>query len=337
MEGLLEFYGKKGDAFDEVTDFIDSVDDICYTTVKLSAPGAEVAVEHCRTTNKQEVTQAIAQAGTPNNRLLSCLITAPHSKSPYPGRIGIAEKNFKYFLDTFGLTDYAKFACSNPLSFDVVPWYENGRPKGFHASSYAKRFYGLYLVYDKDRDFTLGIFWGGPQIDHVLIAALADLRSLAEHPYHLLLVLAASLNAFNQQHLESIRVDTARVEERTGYKGWGNSHFRPMEGSFSDLSAQMSGFISSLVTHRRSVRLTLEILETIETVSLVEKDTSDEKAVALWHLLGMHVAVIRRRANVQAMFVDLLLGRVHNQVTAVSPPPSPSRNPRTKLSSCSTS
>ena len=312
----MSFYRETGDS-SGLDRFNEANEEIRFTNIYYSLVDGETQLVSSTTKCREDVKRSMEQA-VPGKRLLSCIVTTPDYERQMPRIMRLKEKDFHYLLGTMGLSDYVPFACSNALSFDVVPRYCKGKSRGFYASAYAKHFFGLFYVYDQERDLSMGIFWATAHIYNPFLEALSRLHPLALHPGFLLFTMAASLNTFNQCHLENIRLGVARVEARTGHAGWGNAEYQPMKGPFSELSSRMSGFASSLAAHRRSVKLCTEILESIESLGewtgmRVTDQTSDIR-----RLFDSHVTIIKRRATVQGMFVELLLARVQNQITAVS-------------------
>ena len=317
MDGLLSFYRLTGDTA-PFAGFDEANGEICFTRIYCNTDDGEVQILNSRTIDKEEVTRSIEQA-VPGKKLLSCIVTICNYKEKHaPRTLCTKESTYSYFLESMGLSNYLEFACSSILSFDVVPQYRRGKPGGFRASAYAKGFFGLFYTYDKEKDLSIGIFEASSEIYPVFLEAVLSMKSLAFYPGFLLLAMAASLNGFNQRHLEMLRLSVAGVEKRTGYAGWGNFEYKITQGTFSELSAQMSGFASSLAAHRRSVKLGTEILTTIEGMEILN-DTNDQMAtVNLRGILDSHISVIKRRITVQSMFVELQIVRVQNQISAVS-------------------
>ena len=317
MDGLIDFYGSMTDplVFDR---FKEADEEICFTRIYRTVDGQENQTVSSTTKCKEEVTMSIQEA-VPGKKMLSCLVTICNQEDQAHRTLSMKEKTYNYFLQTMGLSKYVKFGCSNALSFDLVPQYQKGgQVSGFYASVFAKNFFGLFYIYNAEKNLSTGIFWSTEVIHPVFLKAVSSLQSLAYHRGFLLLAMAASINAFNQRHIETVRLQNAKIEARTGCNGWRNVERDTTDTSLSELSTQMSGFASSLITHRRSVKLCTEILTKVESIDVSNSIHGIAETAETRDIFESHISVIKRRAVVQSMLVELLLGRVQNQISAVS-------------------
>ena len=365
MEGLMESYSrmyKESGAAEMDNAFNEKQDHVRLLSVDLVGEGTEVDLMFHKPASLEDtmpkLQNPINSSPSPNptskkRKMVSRIIHIPLRNPADKNYYDIKEKDFARITDLFGLSDYMRFAQSSGLSFDIIPRYttnhkkEDGssnsktRTSGFYASVYAKHFFGLYIHYSSTSNLTQAIFCGGGNIYQQFLDTFSTLpHPLYPSPFYILLVMATSINSFNQNNLDSTRNDILRLEARTGCSGWGVNVYEPLQGSFSELSNRMSGCFSSMAAHRRSVKLCLMVLGAVEETGfegldfdgggvdgvvdgddgVVDDDGGGGKRGSEYvrRLFKDHVTVIRRRANMQDMFNELLKTRAQNQITAVS-------------------
>ena len=238
-----------------------------------------------------------------------------------PYRLDIKEDNYRHCLDRFDVSDYAPYAFSAAMTFDVIPRLHRGKMNGFFASVFSEHFFGMLSVYDEEAQCCFGLVFGADAILSRFCEALSSLKALCLEPGYCLLSTAATFNAYHNYRLTVTSHLIARVEKRTRYSSWDNIAHVTADEPLSDLSAQMSGIATSLAANRRLTKMADEILRSIDGQSTLADGGipwCPDHMHAINQKFHSHICIIKRRVAVQQVHIELLLAQVQNQLTAVS-------------------
>ena len=242
------------------------------------------------------------------------IVLVPVFKTRDPYRFDIKEENFDFVMKGFGLERLRRFAHASDMNFDIIPKTDRDTVCGFLCSIFIVHFVGLYMMYDHRAGPMKCVCWATITQLSRLRTAFIRFKDMAQHPFYLLFCAAIAFNSYQDYRLSKVHNSVSSLERRTGYHAWTSIAFPTAQGSFSELSAGMSGSATSLATSERLVRMVEEILNALDDVSLLSGQIDSQSC----RMIDTHVKVIRRRLKVQLVLIDLLASRVQNQLTAVS-------------------
>ena len=316
MEGLMNMYNRFHPMVPGLG-FNNKHDSISFTTVTHDPRDERVNTTHRKSASREELEVSLRQCPL-TRKVAACLVNVPVTKGMNPYYLEIAEEDYKHVLNRLGIWQPAVCAYSSDLTFDLVPWTEDGEIRGFYASIFMKRLFGLYMVYDERDDSSRGICWGGQNVLPGFIDALVALQSVALQPGYFLLCAAGALNLHLSRRLPLMAADVAAVEKRTGYQGWDMTAHPTAEGSLPELSARMSGDATSMAAGQRVSKVSKEILSAIEGHgSLIDGNVPLHPGPSRV-IFQIHYATIKRRIKLQDIYIDFILARIQTQLTAVS-------------------
>ena len=318
MDDLMMLYGEDT-AKKHVMDFNEANERINFLLISNDTQINDVTCMQSQTSSCDELLSAISSSPpTSQHRPLVCLISIPliHTSQPY--RLDIRKKSYQCLLEKFGIAKYSAFGRSAANTFDLVPNYQNNKATGFFASIFVEHFFGLSLIYDATKELCLGICWAGAEmVMPRFLKSLTSLRQLSRQPCFVLFATVVAFNLYQSEQLAINDCFISRVEKRTGYQGWDMVAFEAEAGAISELSAKVSGILTSLAADKRLMRIMDDVLCAIETESMLNLCSTSSNPSNPQNDLKKRLAIIKRRLGVQHMYIDLLLDRAKNQLTAV--------------------
>ena len=315
MDGLYDFYRKTAPALTEI-DFNEKSDSVSVNRVYMRANGTSLELSQTRMmTEELDAGGLLHSSGS--ERTVACIIDVPLLVNRKPYVLDIKKKNYNLVSNYFGLSKYIKYAHSATMTMDVTPNVRDKHMNHSYYSVFVLQFFGIYTIYDRTKELTLGICWGDQRIIPLFLDALLCLKPFARHQSWILLVTAMTFNAYHNWRLHLTDDFVAQVMKRTGYQGWDMTAHDMADGTLTELSAKMSGLATSLAANRRLTSMAQEIISAIEgdvgdsSGAVPKGDKEEEK----W--FNDNVSTVKQRLVLQHIQINLLLAQVQNQLTAV--------------------
>ena len=247
--------------------------------------------------------------------VVACIASVSLSTASKPSELDIRKENFDLLLESFGLVQCTSFAHSAAMTFDI--YHEKDTSKLLHSSIFLQQFFGVYMSYDCASNLLLGLCWGGDRILPLFLNALDYLNTLKYHPFSLLLAANMAFNAYFNWRLNVIDTFVAKVTKRTGHQGWDMTAYDVAKGTFSDLSAQMSGTATMLAANVHLSTLAQMTLKQIRAKARLDGFPNTEVAGARVDAIDELVEEITSRLVLQDVEIKMLTTMAQQQLTAV--------------------
>ena len=315
-EGLPELYTKTAASIRPLG-FNPGKHSISFTRISPSSTQESVTVCQEEARDAKEILESVNRfpRGT---GLSTCVVTVPTS-SDNQYLLDIKEEDYRSLVDNFGLEQCIGFASSASTSFDLTPRRCSQNARDFTASFHLQDAWGLYLAYDEAQERILGLCWGIRNVLPRFVQALSILRMAALQPSYTLVAMVAALNCYHSWRSASLSQSIAQVERRTGHQGWDISMHTEASGSYSDLSARISGILTSLASNHRVLDMCDQVLSAVKrTVPECDVQAIQRLPRTSEDHLSFNIATLSRRLTATRVTMGFLVSRAGYQLTAVS-------------------